>query len=131
MRKSKIRPSIVAHVKNACQPEGTTVWSFPVRGSWATHSSSYRGNFAPQVAPNIVQMYSKPGETVLDPMAGGGTTLIECRLLGRRYIGCDINPQAVALCEQAVRFPLEKSRCRRTNRLRGRPGSVVSGRGVR
>ncbi|MEJ5259980.1 MAG: DNA methyltransferase [Anaerohalosphaeraceae bacterium] len=107
MRKSKIRPSIVAHVKNPSQPEATTVWSFPVRGSWATHSSRYRGNFAPQVARNIIQMYSQPGQTVLDPMAGGGTTLIECRLLGRRYIGCDINPAAVALCEQAVDFPLD------------------------
>jgi DNA modification methylase len=89
------------------QPESTTVWSFPIRGSWATHNNRYRGNFAPQVARNILQMYSEPGQLVLDPMAGGGTTLIECRLLGRRYIGCDINPDAVALCQKAVDFPLD------------------------
>jgi DNA modification methylase len=88
--------------------ESTTVWSFPVRGLWATHTNNYRGNFAPQVARNIIQMYSEPGELVLDPMAGGGTTLIECRLLGRRYIGCDINPAAVSLCEKAVDFPLQR-----------------------
>ncbi len=107
MRKSKIKPSIMAHLENPNQPEGTTVWSFPIRGSWATHTNRYRGNFAPQVARNVIQMYSEPGEVVLDPMAGGGTVLIECRLLGRRYIGCDINPEAVALSEKAVDFPLE------------------------
>lgn len=34
------------------QEELTTVWSFPERGTWATHSAKYRGNFAPQVARN-------------------------------------------------------------------------------
>jgi DNA modification methylase len=55
-------------------------------------------------------MYSDAGEVVLDPMAGGGTTLIECKLLGRRFIGCDINPEAVALCEQATSFEAAGSR---------------------
>ncbi len=85
-------------------PEFTTVWSFPVRGAWATHNNKYRGNFAPQLARNIIEMYSEPGEVVLDPMAGGGTTLIEAKLLGRRFIGADINPAAVKLCEQATAF---------------------------
>ena len=80
------------------------MWSFAQRGSWATHHPGYWGNFAPQVARNVIEMYSEAGETVLDPMAGGGTTLIECRLLGRRFIGCDINPDAVALCEKATNF---------------------------
>lgn len=84
--------------------EFTTVWSFAQRGSWATHSPNYRGNFAPQVARNIIEMYSQPGETVLDAMVGGGTTLIECRLLGRNGIGVDINPAAVEWTQKALRF---------------------------
>lgn len=87
--------------------ETTTVWSFPVRGAWATHNNKYRGNFAPQLARNIIEMYSEPGEVVLDPMAGGGTTLIEAKLLGRRFIGADINPSAVKLCEQATLFEVD------------------------
>ena len=82
----------------------TTVWSFPERGGWATHNPSYRGNFAPQVARNIIEMYSKKGDTVLDPMVGGGTTMIECRLLARDGIGIDINPKAIELTKQALKF---------------------------
>jgi DNA modification methylase len=92
-------------------PEFTTVWSFPVRGAWATHNNKYRGNFAPQLARNVIEMYSSPGEVVLDPMAGGGTTLIEAKLLGRGFIGCDINPVAVKLCEQATEFETGTADC--------------------
>ncbi|MFA5261208.1 MAG: DNA methyltransferase [Candidatus Omnitrophota bacterium] len=93
-------------------PETTTVWSFPVRGTWATHNNKYRGNFAPQLARNVIETYSQPGEVILDPMAGGGTTLIEAKLLGRGFIGADINPVAVKLCEQATEFRIENLECR-------------------
>ena len=84
--------------------EWTTVWSFPERGSWATHNPKYRGNFAPQIARNIIEMYSEKSESVLDPMVGAGTTLIEARLLGRDALGMDINPEAVKLTEEALKF---------------------------
>lgn len=93
-------------------PESTSVWSFPVRGAWATHNNKYRGNFAPQIARNVIERYSQPGEVVLDPMAGGGTTLIEAKLLGRGFIGCDINPGAVKICEKAVEFRIENEELR-------------------
>ena len=88
-------------------PETTSVWSFPVRGNWATHTSKYRGNFAPQVARNIIEMYSAPRELVLDPMCGSGTTLIEARLLHRNAIGLDINPEAVNLSKKNIQFEYE------------------------
>jgi len=84
--------------------EQTTVWSFPNRGNWATHSPGYRGNFAPQVARNIILRYSREGDIVLDPMVGGGTTLIEAKLLNRRGIGYDINPEAVKITRQNLNF---------------------------
>ncbi|MBU1260597.1 MAG: methyltransferase domain-containing protein [Planctomycetes bacterium] len=85
-------------------PEITTVWSFPERGNWATHKPSYRGNFAPQIARNIIEMYSQRGETILDPMVGGGTTLIEAKLLVRNAIGLDINPKAIEITKEALKF---------------------------
>ena len=84
--------------------ETTTVWSFPERGKWATHNSSFRGNFAPQIARNVILRYSNEGETVLDPMTGGGTTLIEAKLLGRRSIGMDINPDIVKVAIKNLQF---------------------------
>ena len=75
----------------------TTVWSFPKRGSWATHRGDYRGNWPPQMARALILMYTEPGDTVLDPMVGSGTTCIEAKLLGRNCIGVDINYNAVML----------------------------------
>lgn len=41
---------------------------------------------------------------MLDPMVGGGTTLIECKLLNRRGMGIDVNPDAVNLTQQGLDF---------------------------
>lgn len=81
--------------------ETTTVWSFPERGKWSTHSAKYRGNWAPQIARNLILLYSQEGDTVLDPMVGSGTTMIEAKLLGRRGIAFDIHPEVVALAQEA------------------------------
>lgn len=85
-------------------PEYTSVWSFPERGDWATHNSKYRGNFAPQIARNIIEMYTNKGNSILDPMVGAGTTLIEAKLLARNALGMDINPEAIELTKQGLRF---------------------------
>ena len=86
------------------QTEPTTLWSFPKRGKWATHRAAYRGNWAPQIARNIIERYSLPGDTVLDQMAGGGTTLVECKLTGRHGIGVDVNRDSLMLTMDALNF---------------------------
>ena len=84
--------------------ETTTLWSFSKRGKWATHRAAYRGNWAPQIARNIIERYSLPGDTVLDQMAGGGTTLVECKLTGRHGIGVDVNRDSLMLTMDALNF---------------------------
>ena len=42
-----------------------------------------------------IDVLSSPGEIVLDPFVGGGTTLVACELIGRRGIGFDIDPTAL------------------------------------
>jgi DNA modification methylase len=87
--------------------ESTTVWSFPKRGDWATHNNKYRGNFAPQVARNLILRYSEENELILDPMCGSGTSLIEAKLLNRNSIGIDINPDAIDLSKKALEFEMD------------------------
>lgn len=89
--------------------ERATVWSFPKRGDWATHryNNRFRGNWAPQVARNLLLLYSREGEVVLDPFAGSGTTLIECKLLRRFCIGVDISYEAVMLAWSRLDFEFD------------------------
>jgi DNA modification methylase len=84
--------------------ETTNAWSFPDRGKWATHQGNFRGNWPPQMARNIILRYSRPSETVLDHMCGSGTTLIECKLLGRNSVGVDINLECVMLTRDRLNF---------------------------
>ncbi|MFA5571058.1 MAG: DNA methyltransferase [Sphaerochaetaceae bacterium] len=84
--------------------ELNTVWSFPERGSWATHNGSYRGNWSPYIPRNLLLRYTKEGDVILDQFAGGGTTLVEAKLLNRNAIGYDINPLAIKRCEDKLAF---------------------------
>src|SRR5207245_11453048 len=60
--------------------EEFTVWSFPSRGDWATHSGNYRGNRSPYIQRNLITKYYKPGELVLDQMYGCGTNIVESKV---------------------------------------------------
>ncbi|RKD31959.1 DNA methyltransferase [Thermohalobacter berrensis] len=84
--------------------EATTVWSFPNRGKWATHSGKYRGNWSPYIPRNVILRYSQMDDVVLDQFLGSGTTLIETKLLKRKGIGIDINPDAINLAKDNLRF---------------------------
>src|SRR2546427_8840119 len=88
------------------EAEAYTVWSFPDRGDWATHNGEYRGNWSPYIPRNLIERFTSKDDWVLDPMMGGGTTLVESRLLGRNSIGIDINPDAVILARDRLRFQL-------------------------
>ena len=84
--------------------ETTTHWSFPKRGDWATHDARWRGNWSPYIPRNILLRYSQEGDLVLDQFAGGGTTLIEAKLLHRNIIGIDINNEALIRCRNKTDF---------------------------
>lgn len=87
--------------------EMTTHWSFPKRGDWATHDAKWRGNWSPYIPRNILLRYSKENDLVLDQFAGGGTTLVEAKLLNRNIIGVDINDTALARCHEKTTFEYE------------------------
>lgn len=84
--------------------EATTIWSFPDRGKWATHSGTYRGNWSPYIPRNVILRYSSEGDIVLDQFIGSGTTLVETKLLNRKGIGVDINPEAILLSRKNTGF---------------------------
>ncbi|HYZ51186.1 MAG TPA: DNA methyltransferase, partial [Nitrososphaeraceae archaeon] len=54
----------------------------------------YASKYIPQIPFNLVSKLSSKNDLVLDNFMGSGTTLVECKLLGRNSIGVDINPLA-------------------------------------
>jgi DNA modification methylase len=74
--------------------ESTTLWDYP-RQSYGTTkkgSNKYAGVTPAFVIYNMVKRYTEPGDIVLDPMAGSGTTIDVCKDEGRRCIAFDISP---------------------------------------
>lgn len=58
----------------------------------------YRGKFFPQLVRALINLCNLPsGSTVLDPMCGSGTTLVEANLAGHKTIGVDLNPLSVLI----------------------------------
>lgn len=67
---------------------------------YGTHDfHRYSSKFIPQIASNLIEIFSKPNETVLDVFLGSGTTCVEAELLGRKSIGVDLNPVAYLIAK--------------------------------
>src|SRR4051812_28584833 len=65
----------------------------PVRG--LTHGFyKYPARFSPAFARAAIEVFTKPGDLVLDPHVGGGTTLVEALASGREALGVDISTLA-------------------------------------
>lgn len=64
-------------------------------------------SFPPQVPQRFILQYSKPGELVLDPFAGVGTTCKEAQKNGRKYIGIELLPDEAELARQWLARPLQ------------------------
>jgi SAM-dependent methyltransferase len=60
-------------------------------------SSAHPAKMLPAIAREAIARYSQPGQLVLDPMCGIGTTLVEAVHLGRRAVGVELEPRWAAL----------------------------------
>lgn len=79
----------------------------PVEG--LTHNLyQYPARFSPLFAKTVIENFSKPGNLILDPFMGSGTTLIEAMVAGRKCIGTDINPIAALLSKTKTTLFTEK-----------------------
>jgi len=79
-----------------------SLWMLPKRDTTGAHLGWYWGNFIPQIPHQLMLRYTKKNDWVLDPFAGSGTTLIECRRLGRNGIGIDLNADVAKRAEELV-----------------------------
>lgn len=68
-------------------------------GRYDSASAAHPGKMLPALASRIVVEYSAPGDCVLDPLAGIGTTLVEAALADRHAIGVELEARWAAVAD--------------------------------
>lgn len=109
--------------KPALELFATTLWDYPSQHYMPEHAGAggrktvqgdpnYAGATPGWVIWQLLQRYTRPGERVLDPMCGSGTTLDVCADLGRAGKGFDINPTRPDIERaDARKLPLPDASC--------------------
>lgn len=79
---------------------------------YLTHNlHPYPAKFIPQIPNEIIGKLTDPGDWVLDPFCGSGTSLVESHLLGRHCVGTDVNPLSCKIsAAKTAHFSAEQSK---------------------
>ena len=99
--------------------------------SWFIHNPPPRkkgvlvhpAKFPETMAQEFIEFFTKEGETVLDPMAGTGSTLIAALRSGRSSYGIELNPKYAEIAEQII----EEERQLLGNRVQALTSKVFNG----
>lgn len=73
-------------------------------GRYLPGSVAHPGRMMPSLAHTAITTYTRPGDLVLDPMCGIGTTLVEALHAGRNAVGLEYEPQWAALARDNLRL---------------------------
>jgi hypothetical protein len=92
LKKALIKPSI--------WQENNRRWAAPQH-----YTCSYMAMFPPALPHYFIRRFTEPGDVVLDPFSGRGTTAVEAMAQGRIGIGNDLNDLAVALTKGKLANP--------------------------
>jgi DNA modification methylase len=106
MQRNSIKPPTDVHLR-IFDLDGVEVWEVPASAPTLYLSHNYLryiGKFTPQLPNQFIEAYTKVGDTVVDPMCGSGTTLIEAMRLDRKAIGTDINDVALMTSKVVTTF---------------------------
>ncbi|MCD6098824.1 DNA methyltransferase [bacterium] len=79
-----------------------SLWILDKRDTSGAHLGWYWGNFIPQIPHQMMLRYTKKGDWVLDTFVGSGTTLIECKRLGRNGIGIELNQEVAQKAKELI-----------------------------
>jgi len=79
-----------------------SLWILDKRDTSGAHLGWYWGNFIPQIPHQMMLRYTQKGDWVLDAFVGSGTTLIECKRLGRNGIGIELNQEVAQKAKELI-----------------------------
>ena len=75
-----------------------TVWTIATQ----PYPEAHFATFPPKLIEPCILAGSRPGDVVLDPFAGSGTTLYVAKELGRQYLGIELNPAYIQLAQRRL-----------------------------
>ena len=98
-RKIKQNESFSAAVKGLVERRNKrSVWTL------ATHPfpEAHYATFPPKLVRPMILAGSRPGDVVLDPFMGAGTTALVCEQLDRKWLGIELNPESIEIAERRL-----------------------------
>ena len=135
-RTSKSRPAPAAPETGAGRAEAVPIALWPVAqataatqrcGRYLPASTAHPGKMLPALAARIIAEYSRPGDLVVDPMCGTGTTLVEAAALGRHAVGLELEPKWADLARANLAHALDPA-ARRLAQVRVGDATALPGR---
>jgi site-specific DNA-methyltransferase (adenine-specific) len=119
--------------------DGAKMWNGPGNLTHLNHkclrgSGKHKAEKPLDQALDLVSYFSNPGEWVFDPFSGSGTTGLACALLGRGFVGCELDPTWAAFGQARLVDPLSERDLERAGRWlgprdpnAGQPGDTETG----
>lgn len=79
-----------------------TVWDFANGGDKVPMKREHPAVYPDRIPYNIIQVFSKKGDLVLDPMVGSGSTGVAAKALNRNFVGIDISEEYCTLAKKRI-----------------------------
>jgi site-specific DNA-methyltransferase (adenine-specific) len=83
------------------------VWDIPFLNPKAKERTGYPTQKPVLLLERIVEIVTDPGDLVVDPFCGSGTTLVAAAILDRRCVGFDTSSEAVGLANRRIQTPFK------------------------
>ena len=79
-----------------------TIWNYANGGDKVALKRKHPAAYPDKIPYDFIRCFTQPGDCVLDPMAGSGSTLVAAHLLGRHYVGIDISQEYCDLATERI-----------------------------
>ena len=80
-----------------------TIWNYANGGDKVAMKRRHPAAYPDKIPYDFIQVFTRKGDVVLDPMVGSGSTAIAAHLLGRRYVGIDLSAEYCELARARIR----------------------------
>jgi modification methylase len=121
-RRRRVRtraPYRTADLPLAIWPCAQTTSQWQRHGRYMPESNRHPGKMLPALARRAIETYSDPGDLILDPMCGIGTTLVEAIHSGREAVGVELEPRWARLARANIAHAHHQGASRRAHVIEG------------